>query len=59
MPIWLRKFTFNKLKEWYNKKSEIENKSSNQIDLANPDKSKLPPKPIINPPTYVTKASKK
>jgi hypothetical protein len=24
MPIWLRKFTFNKLKEWYDKEAEAE-----------------------------------
>lgn len=59
MPIWLRKFTFNKLKDWYNKKNEKKESQANQIDMVNPDKSKIPTRPTINPPTYITKASKK
>ena len=31
----------------------------NDIDLSNPNKSKLPPKRTVSPPTYVTKASRK
>jgi len=31
MPIWLRKFTFNKLKEWYNKEQEVADKQNNQL----------------------------
>ena len=59
MPIWLRKFTFKTLKDWYNQKAESSSKSKNQIDIANPDKSQIPNSPTINPPTYVTKASRK
>ena len=34
--------------------------NTNKIDLANPDKSKLPQKrPSYSPPSYVAKASKK
>lgn len=61
MPIWLRKFTFKTLKDWYNQKAESSSKSKsrNTIDIANPDKSKIPNSPVRNPPTYVTKASRK
>jgi hypothetical protein len=31
MPIWLRKFTFNKLKEWYDKEQEAVDKQNNQL----------------------------
>ncbi len=61
MPIWLRNFTYNKIVETKQKEADIVKKSSqssDQIDLANPDKSKLPPN-TIKPPSYVTKASKK
>lgn len=61
MPIWLRNFTYNKIVETKQKEADVVKKSSqssDQIDLANPDKSKLPPN-TITPPSYVTKASKK
>jgi len=61
MPIWLRNFTYNKIVEVKQKEADVIKKSSqssDQIDLANPDKSKLPPN-TIKPPSYVTKASKK
>jgi len=54
MPIWLRNFTFNKIKDWYDKAKEEESK------LLNPNQSKSNPeifKPDINP-SYNTKASK-
>ena len=60
MPIWLRNFTFKKIVEFYKEQSEANNpKSKNDIDLSNPNKSKLPPKRTVSPPTYVTKASRK
>jgi hypothetical protein len=31
MPIWLRKFTFNKMKEFYDKKQEAADKQNNQL----------------------------
>ena len=31
MPIWLRKFTFNKLKEFYDKEQEAADKQSNML----------------------------
>jgi len=61
MPIWLRKFTFNKIKQWFdaeNEKRAKSTKGANDIDIANPNKSKIPPKQV-SPPNYVMKASKK
>lgn len=57
MPIWLRKFTFNKIKEWYYKSKSKENEDSWVKDkeakkVASQNKK-------INVPTYVTKASRK
>ena len=31
MPIWLRNFTFQKLKEWYDKEQEQIEKQNNQL----------------------------
>ena len=31
MPIWLRTFTFNKLKEWYEKENEAVENKNNQL----------------------------
>ena len=59
MPIWLRKFTLNKIVSHYTAQNEQQTKSdNNNIDLANPDKSKLPSN-AIQPPSYVTKANRK
>ena len=54
MPIWLRNFTFNKIKEHYDKQNtqDQENavkKSIQTMKKANADKT-------ITPPSYVTKA---
>jgi len=58
MPLWLRKFTYKKLQEFYDAKDKArkKQKSNNPIDLANPDKSKLPSKKTITPPSYIAKA---
>lgn len=57
MPIWLRNFTFNKIKEWYLKESgeeteDVVKKSISTLKAAKNDRT-------ITPPTYITKASKK
>ena len=61
MPIWLRKFTFNKLKSFYDEKEKAHKKSqqgnNTQIDLNNP--TAPAPSNQIHPPSYVTKRSKK
>jgi len=57
MPIWLRKFTFHKIKEWYDSE-----KSTNNDDswVGNSEAKKVASSnKNINVPTYVTKASKK
>ena len=63
MPIWLRKFTFHKLKSHYDKISNQENVDNVQKSIktmksvgATKDKSSTNK---ISPATYVTKASKK
>lgn len=52
MPIWLRKFTFNKIQEHFNREQEKVEKQ-NKI-LKNPSNSSNK----IKRPTFVTKASK-
>jgi|11_taG_2_1085331.scaffolds.fasta_scaffold80112_2 hypothetical protein len=48
MPIWLRRFTFNKLKEWYEKQNkESTNEKVNTLQ-----------RPAVDP-TYNIKAPKK
>ena len=59
MPIWLRNFTFNSIKRHFEDQKESQEKSKNDIDLANPDKSQLPERSKVPVPSYVTKASKK
>lgn len=58
MPIWLRRFTFETLKEYYEKKNKSEETLEDSV------KGKAPPKtsrPDIAPkqPTYTTKAPRK
>lgn len=58
MPIWLRKFTFEKIKEFYDKEREEAEKNSNMLkNSSNKDISR----PNIAPkqPTYVSKAPTK
>ena len=60
MPMCLRNFTYKKLNEFYDEQNKLNNpKSNNDIDLANPNKSKIPSKRTVSPPSYVAKASKK
>jgi hypothetical protein len=57
MPIWLRKFTFHKLREHYedkNSKSQNDNVETSIKNLKAAQANKT-----ITPPSYVTKASKK
>lgn len=56
MPIWLRKFTFNKLKEYYDKEAEQINNNNNINPNAAP--KELISKPNIQP-TYQTKKAPK
>ena len=57
MPIWLRRFTFNKIKEHFDKQNEENEKQQNMLN----NKQNLS-KEIARPniaPTYTTKAPKK
>ena len=58
MPIWLRKFTFETLKEHYDKVNEESKKLENQNITKNDN---IPARPNIAPkkPTYTSKAPKK
>ena len=58
MPIWLRRFTFETLKEHYDKIAEEQSKADNL--LKNKSNKELS-RPNIAPkqPTYTTKAPKK
>ena len=58
MPIWLRRFTFEKIKEFYEKEREESEKQQNM--LSNKNKQNIS-RPSIAPkqPTYTSKAPKK
>jgi len=56
MPLWLRKFTFHKLKEWHN---PPENASENSWTKKSAAKEEASKNKKIHPPTYITKASRK
>jgi hypothetical protein len=58
MPIWLRRFTFEKIKEFYEKEREESEKQQNL--MSNKGKSNIS-RPNIAPkqPTYTAKAPKK
>ncbi len=62
MPVWLRLFTFNKLKEHYEKQQEAINKQQNMLknkstkEIAKPDVAPKKPTPT---PTYTAKVPKK
>lgn len=57
MPLWLRRFTFHKIKEWHNppEKENANEDSWTQKSVAKEEASK---NKTIKPPTYITKASK-
>ena len=52
MPIWLRKFTFARIREWYDKEKEANEKASKKIKATSN-------KPFKITPNYSTKASNK
>jgi hypothetical protein len=56
MPLWLRKFTFNKLKEWHTPPEDAKKDSWTKKSTAKEEASK---NKKIHPPTYITKASRK
>ena len=58
MPIWLRKFTFETLKEHYEKQKEEMDKQNNTIKNST-SKEVSRPNIATNKPTYTSKAPKK
>jgi hypothetical protein len=61
MPIWLRKFTAQSIKEYYDKQREAQEEAQRKaqgIQQATPQNSSLV-RPPIPKPTYTTKASTK
>ena len=58
MPIWLRRFTFETLKEHYDKIAEEQNKAENLLQNKN-NKDLARPNIAPKQPTYTTKAPKK
>jgi hypothetical protein len=63
MPIWLRRFTFEKIKEHYEKEREEAEKQQNMMNnrsskgVARPNIA--PPSKSTSSPTYTVKAPKK
>jgi len=48
------------MKEFYDAREKSQNpKEAGEIDMANPDKSQLPTKRKVSPPSYVAKRLKK
>lgn len=58
MPLWLRRFTFETLKEHYEKVREAESKQSNMLQNKN-NKEVSRPNIASKQPTYTAKAPKK
>jgi len=62
MPIWLRKFTFNAIKEFYDtEKEEYEKASGNGQTMKSADQvaKMVKNEKALQKPTYVSKVSKK
>ena len=57
MPLWLRRTTFNLMKEYYDKEAEEQEKQQNS--LKNKGKGNLSRPNIAPPPTYTAKAPRK
>lgn len=58
MPIWLRRFTFETLKEYYEKQNEESKKQQNALKNKN-DVNRPNISPNVSAPTYTVKAPKK
>jgi hypothetical protein len=48
MPIWLRHFTFKKIKEWYDKEQEQADAQNNQLTNKNAAQVARPNIPQVN-----------
>lgn len=59
MPVWLRKFTYNKLKEYYERQHGANQEANVQKSIASMKQAKADNIVPKIQPTYTTKASKK
>ena len=62
MPIWLRKFTFNNINEFYKKEQEEYTKAAGKGELVTANKPLAKPNipdSLNTKPTYTSKVSKK
>jgi predicted double-glycine peptidase len=59
MPIWLRRFTFETLKEHFEKQNKEAEKQQNMLKNNNKSKDISRPNIVPKQPTYTTKAPKK
>lgn len=60
MPLWLRKFTYYKLTQWYEKENGNKSSQNNaEESIANMKAAGAVSKPQQTVPDYVMKASKK
>ncbi len=59
MPIWLRKFTYNKLTEHYQNKNNNQQGDAVEQSIKNMKAAGAVNNTKIQPPSYITKASKK
>lgn len=59
MPIWLRKFTYDKMKEYYNKQNEEVEKAKSIANNVKNNKQIATPNISQPPPTYSTKGTAK
>jgi len=59
MPIWLRRFTFETLREHFEKQNEEAEKQQNMMKNNGKSKGELSRPNIASKPTYTTKAPRK
>jgi len=59
MPIWLRRFTFETLREHFEKQNEEAEKQQNMMKNNSKNKGELSRPNIAPKPTYTTKAPRK
>jgi hypothetical protein len=59
MPIWLRKFTFNQINEFYKKEQEEYEKGQGKSQIVTANKPLAKPGIPDQKPTYTSKVSKK
>jgi len=59
MPLWLRRTTFNMIKEFYDKEAEETEKQQKTLKNGSKGEVSRPGIAPKNPPTYTSKAPKK